>query len=45
VTGGRQVCILVVVGVRNGREPGAFGRQGGGAGVASTLVVLGACDK
>lgn len=35
--GGRQVCVLMVAGVRNAGEPGAFESQGGRAGAGVTV--------
>ena len=37
--GGRQVCVMMVAGERNAGEPGAFERQGGGAGVQNKPFV------
>ena len=36
--GGRQVCILMVAGVRNAGEPGTFECQGEVAGAGVTLL-------
>lgn len=39
--GERQVYVLMVAGVRDAGEPGAFERQGGGAGTGVTYSLKG----
>lgn len=34
----RQVCVMMIAGVRNAGEPGALKRQGGSAGAGVTQV-------
>ena len=37
--GGREVCVMMVAGVRNAGQPGALKRQDGRAGAGVTVTV------